>query len=388
MWSLMCSPVFISQSNLKSPRDVELVVSEVKNQFDMQLNLNVNPIPLTRDASKGFTDVLNAINPNLLFENSVKSPTLELIDDIDTFISGQISALRMDKIIQENSRDELDMQIKRVEKRCALMKQEIQSRSYKEATQRIAHAAGTAVSSNVDNLVEMAMQGQSSESISRQINDIVQNALIPEIKQVFQNMTDKVNADLHLELTNAQSTFKNLGNEDFLVKVSTLADSWGDVAKSNLKLLTGSAQKLVDSKLQHGAAAYKIITGALGIATNFISPVLEIVIMFLPEIIAFLAKSSKEKAQRESYTKQILNYIPTIETNICEKLIPLFKEQNENAITAISEQYQSKIDDLKKSIEAAEQYCGNNTEVENRIAILEDAKDKLKTIKGALNVQQ
>jgi hypothetical protein len=376
--------VFISQSNLKAPRDVEQVINEVKNQFDIQLDLKVDPIPLTRDASKGFASVLNTINPNLLFENAVKSPTLELIDDIDTFISGQISALQMDNIIQENSRAELDTQIKRIEKRCALMKQEVQSRSYKEATQRIAHAAGTAVSSNVDNLVEMAMKGQSSESISRQINDIVQNALIPEIKNVFQNMTDKVNADIRLELKNAQSTFKNLGNEDFLAKVSSFAESWGDTAKSNLKLLLGSAQKVVDSKMQHNAMAYKVIAGTLGIATNFISPVLEIAILFLPEIIAFLTKSSKEKAQREKYTKQILDYIPTIEANISEKLVPLFKEQNENAILAISEQYQSKIDSLKKSVETAEKYCENNTEREKQIADLEKYKAKLQAIKGTL----
>lgn len=376
--------VFISQSNLKAPRDVELVVNEVRNQFDMQLDLKVDPIPLTRDASKGFVDVLNAINPNLLFENAVKSPTLELIDDIDTFISGQISALRMNNIIQENSRAELDMQIKRVEKRCALMKQEVQSHSYEEATQRIANAAGNAVSNNVDSLVEMAMRGQSSDEISRQINDIVQNALIPEIKNVFQNMTDKINADIRLELKDAQSIFKNLGNENFIAKVSSFAESWGDTAKSNLKLLVGSAQKVVDSKMQHNAMAYKVIAGALGIATNFISPVLEIVIMFLPEIIAFLAKSSKEKAQRESYTKQILNYIPKIEENISEKLIPLFKEQNENAILAISEQYQSKIDSLKKSVETAEQYRENLAEAERRIADLEECKEKLQAIREAL----
>ena len=230
----------------------------------------------------------------------------------------------------------------------------------------------------------MAMRGQSSDEISRQINDIVQNALIPEIKNVFQNMTDKINADIRLELKDAQSIFKNLGNENFIAKVSSFAESWGDTAKSNLKLLVGSAQKVVDSKMQHNAMAYKVIAGALGIATNFISPVLEIVIMFLPEIIAFLAKSSKEKAQRESYTKQILNYIPKIEENISEKLIPLFKEQNENAILAISEQYQSKIDSLKKSVETAEQYRENLAEAERRIADLEECKEKLQAIREAL----
>ena len=46
---------------------------------------------------------------------------------------------------------------------------------------------------------------------------------------------------------------------------------------------------------------YKAVTTVLGITTSVINPLLEIVIIFLPDIINFLTAKSKEKNKKMKY---------------------------------------------------------------------------------------
>ena len=70
---------------------------------------------------------------------------------------------------------------------------------------------------------------------------------------------------------------------------------------NNIESLT-----LKDDLGNNRSKLYKLGTTILGLTTTIISPILEIVIIFLPEILNFLFKGQAEKKKREELQNKML----------------------------------------------------------------------------------
>lgn len=371
---------FVSKANLRSPDDVEKIIEEVRDQVEDSLGIETDPKPLGKNAGAELSKLVSSIDPESLFAGIFSEAVEELIDYAVSAINMKIAALKADQGKNRMAIQELEESLAKLEKRRDRMVAEAQSNHFDADVDAIVNAAGAALSNKVDELTEMAMNGASSEAISQEMNAVVRSSVIPAINKVSQNASERISTSFQMELRGVENTFSAFDNPEFMAKLGTAAASLGDVAKSSLASLTSMTKKNSAAL----GAAYKTIVGALGIATNVFAPVVEIVLLFLPEIISFFTQKSRENEQREKIRSQILSSIPKMKQELREKITPVLVEQNVAAINAISEQFDSKISAMRDEIKKANDALENNEDVVVKMKNLEESRATLNILKKSL----
>lgn len=93
--------------------------------------------------------------------------------------------------------------------------------------------------------------------------------------------------------------------------------------------------------------AYKTITVVLAALTDVLNPILEAVIILLPEIINFILSKMQEGRIREC----IVSQIPLIKRRVREKVVEILQENSRSTITAICAKLDDELRQKKDEIE-------------------------------------
>ena len=263
---------------------------------------------------------------------------------------------------------------------------EARSNHYEEETDSITSSVGAAISGEINRLVDMAMKGANGDAISLEINSIVRSAVIPAVNKVSKGITEKISVNFQMELQAYEKTFSLFDNPEIVGKMGLAASQLGDMAKVAVNGISGVAKAA--AKKVGAQGAYKAIVGTIGIATSFVNPLIEIAILFLPEILGFIfgsmSKSQQEQEQREKVRSQIMNAIPQIKRELRSKIEPELQKQSELAIEAISEQFNGNIEEMAENIRKANDELENNSDVIEKMQSLEKAKAELSQLKSQI----
>lgn len=377
---------FVSKSNLRSEFDVKDICQEVQDQVEDILGESIEVKPLYKDAGAELKKLIDSIDPEQLFCKVFKDAIIQLLDELNSAVTTKIAALKSDREKNKSAIRDMEAALDKLLKRRDRMLAEARNSHFEDDIDSITSAASNAVNSEIDRLVDMAMHGSSSEVISQEINAVVRSAVIPAINRVAKGITEKISTNFQMELQEYQKTFSLFDNPEFVNKVGVAASQMGDMAKVAINGVASMAQK--------GAAkvglntAYKTVAGIIGIASNVFAPVVEVVLLFLPEILGFIfgsmSKKQQEQEQRENIRSQILNAIPRIKYDLRSKIEPELQKQNEAAIVAVSEQFNERVTALKDNIQKVNDELENNADVVEKMQKLESAKNELSQLKSKI----
>lgn len=375
---------FVSKANLRSEEDVQCIVDEIRNQVEDILGETVEVKSLGKDAGVELGKLLASIDPDSLFALVFKDALLQLIDEQSSMVATKIAALKNDREKNKEAIREMEEAKEKLERKRDRLIAEARSNRYEEETDSITSSVGAAISGEIDRLVDMAMKGANGESISQEINSIVRSAVIPAVNKVSKGITEKISVNFQMELQSYQQTFSLFDNPEIVQKMGLAASQLGDMAKVAVNGISGLAKTA--AKKVGAQAAYKSVVGAIGIATSFVNPLIEIAILFLPEILGFIfgsmSKSQQEQEQREKVRSQIMNAIPKIKRELRAKIEPELQKQSELAIEAISEQFNGNIEEMAENIRKANDELENNADVIEKMQSLEKAKADLARLKA------
>lgn len=375
---------FVSKANLRSAEDVKSVTEEVRDQVEDILGETVEVKSLGKDAGVELGKLLASIDPDSLFALVFKDALLQLIDEQSSMVATKIAALKNDREKNKEAIREMEEAKEKLERKRDRLIAEARSNRYEEETDSITSSVGAAISGEIDRLVDMAMKGANGESISQEINSIVRSAVIPAVNKVSKGITEKISVNFQMELQSYQQTFSLFDNPEIVQKMGLAASQLGDMAKVAVNGISGLAKTA--AKKVGAQAAYKSVVGAIGIATSFVNPLIEIAILFLPEILGFIfgsmSKSQQEQEQREKVRSQIMNAIPKIKRELRAKIEPELQKQSELAIEAISEQFNGNIEEMAENIRKANDELENNADVIEKMQSLEKAKADLARLKA------
>ena len=165
-------------------------------------------------------------------------------------------------------------------------------------------------------------------------------------------------------------------------------DVWIEKISQTTKEFLQKAQSgLIDfsKKLKSGENAgrlYKAITTIIGLTTTVINPLLEVVIVFLPEIILFFTQGYAENKKREQAREQIINsVIPSVKTKLRSEMPSLLNEQISAMIEAVSDKFEEQLRQKEAEISKAVKEKGDDVQdIEAQILALENAKEEIKTL--------
>ena len=375
---------FVSKANLRSEDDVRCIADEVRDQVEDILGETVEVKSLGKDAGAELGKLLASIDPDSLFALVFKDALLQLIDEQSSAVATKIAALKNDREKNKEAIREMEEAKEKLERKRDRLIAEARSNRYEEETDSITSSVGAAISGEIDRLVDMAMNGANGETISQEINSIVRSAVIPAVNKVSKGITEKISVNFQMELQSYQQTFSLFDNPEIVQKMGLAASQLGDMAKVAVNGISGLAKTA--AKKVGAQAAYKSVVGAIGIATSFVNPLIEIVILFLPEILGFIfgsmSKSQQEQEQREKVRSQIMNAIPKIKRELRAKIEPELQKQSELAIEAISEQFNDNIEEMAENIRKANDELENNADVIEKMQSLEKAKADLARLKA------
>jgi len=356
----------LSKTNLKPKDEIEKIkeyVSEQLEDFDYDKDIYL----LDDKNGEILKNILNTIDVDEIYKKLFSNDIEELYFKIESEINTKIATLKSSKDEAKEVLIKLTQSIEDLKKKKENMIQELLNKKYINADNIINKVIGE-ILKNEEYLVELAFKRQGFEE---EINDILRNVLIIELRKSFERTSYDVIEELRLELKSLNFNEFQI-DENWINKISTSTEIFIKNALNGLETIKGEMEKK-DGKL------YKIITSILAITTNILNPIIEIVLVFLPDIISWIFKSNQEEKAKQQIREALhTQIIPKIRMNLQRTLPDIINKETENIINIVSEKFEKEIESKKLEIEGTlKEKEEKINEIEEEILKLENKKEKL-----------
>lgn len=335
--------IIINKCDKKIPTEVEKVKNHIKNMLLAHTGFDY-PIITTSihdlDILEKLNELVESFDVNYLYDKNVTSELVyikELIEDSLVIIqdneSCDLSELDNEINLREKAKTEL---INSIDSKKAKIKSEIRG----NMKNKIIFLVRNGLTNQADYLATGALI--SAESLQQRVIEIVRPILITEVEEYSEVAIDAfVNK---LEVSLLKSFDEELDLEQIIKsvyeKIKGIIDS-GKFNISNRSIFELDSNKKFNSM---SAKLYKTISTAIAISTNVLAPIIELLIVFLPDLVN-LFKSIVSDSREEKAKKIILNeIIPQIIAKLHNELDVPLQDVEEAAINGVVLTIQELID--------------------------------------------
>lgn len=325
----------INKEDKKSPN--ELI--HVKKFIEMQVGSLCNNEPkiitaskFTGDSNDKVIELINSFDGQSLFERKFKSDISDILNDIEFALNSMIKTSTIDH-------SQFDIEIEKKEKarivlrdKVAIERKKLKSNLQNVVKQQLIDDIRNALQMNISVLTSAAISG--NDAFSRAVNDILRPILIAKTNEYVERSFSDFVGNINIE--------SKLGD----INVEGLQD-----------VLSNLVKKMNDtpSKIKGSNGTFKSITTILAVATSFVAPWLELIIIFLPEILTMfgiMSENSKRDALKNKIQNEVIpNIIYKIGPNIEESLKVIEEEiskETEMEIEKLIDIETSALDEIKK----------------------------------------
>lgn len=335
--------IIINKCDKKIPTEVEKVKNHIKNMLLAHTGFDY-PIITTSihdlDILEKLNELVESFDVNYLYDKNVTSELVyikELIEDSLVIIqdneSCDLSELDNEINLREKAKTEL---INSIDSKKAKIKSEIRG----NMKNKIISLVRNGLTNQADYLATGALI--SAESLQQRVIEIVRPILITEVEEYSEVAIDAfVNK---LEVSLLKSFDEELDLEQIIKsvyeKIKGIIDS-GKFNITNRSIFELDSNKKFNSM---SAKLYKTISTAIAISTNVLAPIIELLIVFLPDLVN-LFKSIVSDSREEKAKKIILNeIIPQIIAKLHNELDVPLQDVEEAAINGVVLTIQELID--------------------------------------------
>lgn len=312
----------VNKEDKKTPTELMKVKNFIQIQAKSLCNSEVNVITTSKyeeGSSQKIIDLINTFDKQSLFERKFKKNTVNILSDIEFALRSMIKASSFDN-------SQFDIEIEKKEKGRVILKEKI-SIERKKLKNNLQNVVKPQLISDIRNALEMNVEVLTSASISgneafsRTVNDILRPILISKTNEYIENSFS-----------------------DFIGSIS-IESNLGDINVEGLQeILSSLVKKMSDnaSKPKGGNSTFKGIATILAVTTSFVAPWLEIIIIFLPEILKVFG-AMNENNQRDALKNRIRNEVIP---NIIYKIGPSIDESLQMIEEEISRETERELENL------------------------------------------
>ena len=302
--------IIINKIDKKLPKDIIEITEHIDNIIINNLGFEI-PIICTSIYKDDVFDVLNKIITNfdvqILYEKNMTS----ILEKNKNMI---VDALELIKNHEVCDVDEIELEI---ENRKKAKEQLFASINREECN--IKNKVHNEIKSNIVETIKNDLNRQ-AESLAKQLlmgAESLQNAILSIIRPVLVNEIEKYSNEISDKIVESISCFdSNLISEDIKLDevLINIHNKLNDLKTSGQINNSESIKKILDQgnvklkTISNNKNLYRTVTSIVAITTSVINPILEILIVFLPEIIN-LVKSIFGKSPQEEALEIVLNQI-------------------------------------------------------------------------------
>lgn len=370
--------------------------------------LSKENVQLTTENIKQHLQSLNGVNPDLVNTSAVDDEQLPeklkrmiqsfkskdmlqhcFDDEIIFLLDRCLSGLKLAKGAISFDTSSIDREIRRCERvkealktRFEQKKDQIHRDFQNQVSERIISDIRGSLMENVETLTSAAMQGP--DSFKQCVNGIIRPRLIESTNEALGNFATNIVSDIGDILEHTSDGIPDLsGKVDQLAELSRRSvESFKSHSGQWIKGVARVATKSMGAE----KVLYKTITTTLAVVTNVIAPILELVLIFLPDILSFVSKYF----ERNKVQEQIENVaIP----RLCGELTPKIKESMDSVQSSlmqeIEEKFQTEIEEQMKVLKQLQSSKKEKQEeIDGKIQSLTQDIAKLEQVKSTFEVAQ
>ena len=337
----------LSKTNLRADSEVDEIATKIEEQASDAFGSRRAVRRIGLDGAAQLELALGAIDPEHVIQNLFGVEIKHAYFEITESINATIAALKASSADNAHAIEEMAAHLQKIERKREDLIADVEARYSTSAVRSCVEEVGRALEQGMNELVEAGMSAN-RDTLSRAVTEIVRGALIRKIKAQMSEISQRIVADFSLEL----------GDLNALMSAYTSDADWANHVTANASQLLEQASRGVSrlgevlGNKDNAKAIYRVATTILAVTTNVVFPVLELVIIFLPDLLApFFEARRRETIERNIRTEMI----PGIKSSLHEKLPEIFKEQVALVIGQVSAQFESAIAEKKAAIETLEQ---------------------------------
>ena len=363
----------LSKTNLRTENDIKAVQNIIEDQLKDYFDFNKEIILTDNSSGLELEKILNNIDIEELFKKVFLSDLKFNHIENESSINIILSTLKVSREEVLKTITELENSIKNILNKKEQMIEEAEEKYSNTNIDGIINKITNELNLQKEVLISYAIANPNN--ISQEINEIVKNILIPEIRKRIKDVSNRIVDDFSIELKNLENNLDNSNfDNNWIEKISYSTKNILEKAQNGLSTIVDERRsKETDDKL------YKAITTILGVTTSFVAPIIEIIIIFLPEIVRFISGKAKEKQQKEKISEQIsISIIPEIKRKLRETIPQIFNDYLKNTIETISQEFETQLEQKRQEIIVTQQDKEDNIkDIEQEILKLENIKKDL-----------
>lgn len=366
----------LSKTNLRTKSDIDDVADQIKDQLEGQFDYTKELVRLDFNGGENLRKILTDINPEDLFKRVYQPELVHLHANLRSAVNTRLATLTSEKEEIAEVQERLQKQIKNLEQRqknTLLRVQDYVQNSNKGVINRI---YGKLLEQQ-GVLVATAMRSQTE--FSKELNELVKDVSLRELKAQFEKIRDDAISDIEAEIS---ANFNGIGSLNF--------SHFG----SELKLEAMKPNEPVVSPVPMDSGTWNTIKLAVDVVSTLfpvLKPVTKVVSVIASVASAIfggsevkqttpqISQADIEANQRRQIETQYQTVIlPKIKYELESKLPESLKENIQSLIDEINRQFSEKVNAKQREIEQeAQNQAMPQAEIDKRIAALTQAGQEL-----------
>lgn len=367
----------LSKCNLRAPDQVEEVQAYIDDQLGVYFGEHCRSIALGNQDGEELTNALTALQPNALFSrlfiDILKDQNFEVLAQINL----ALSMLKKDKNESEQAARSLEHALAKLLEQRKDVESDLKDRYSGKMLDRCLRNLDNALNESLEELVTLG-SGKNRSALSNALSDIIRSSLGSTIKSEVQdistNMVDRIASNL--SATSSQMSMLDISG------------NWSEELSSKVKfslertteMLSDWSTRLSD-RAEHekngGVMLYRSLSTVLAVTTTVVNPLVELVIIFLPEIIKMFNGGGDE---RESFRQKLTGEVfPNIKAELRGKIPAIIDEQLNAMLKKISDGFEEQITKQKHVIDSiAQENLQLEAQIGEKTAALENLANAVK----------
>ena len=362
--------LFLSKADLRPDSEVAAIAGNIGARLKDDFDFGGSVMPVDMAGGQSLAKMLHAIDPEALFGEQWH-PGLEAhFFELDGRLNTRISSLQKDERENQEAIDEIAAGLGELQRKKEEMIADVRARYSTNRIDAIVEGIGAALGAAVEELTELAMSG-GEDALQRELSEIVHTSLVNQTEAEMRQLHQQIAEDLVGSLEGISATLSSYDN------ASTEQEAREVLGKVKEVLTNLPANKRREISLG-GRTGYRVIATTLAITTSIVIPLLELVIVFLPDIIEFF----RRRQQRAEIRNQLIGtVIPSVKRTIRSELPKHFDEQVNALINEQAEVLDEHIKARQGEIAAAERAKQDELrDIEQTIAELTNIRDRIRSL--------
>lgn len=367
--------IVLTKSDKKSPSQIEQIRQNVVNQASYLFDAEVPVITYSKfddSARERLADAIRTLPIQSIFEQTTVPILEELYSYVQMALQQSMKAATLDIHELEQEMTKRKKVKKELEEKLMSERTKLTNRMRVQVLPGIIEAVESALYANSTDLAKAAISGE--RAFSSRVNALLRPVLLENTKKFTEESYEQFlrEIDFHTLLAN---------------QTEEMVQGLQEKIRQVTELLTHANKKSDDLN-----KTYKAIMGITAITTTVVAPWLEIVLLFLPELLKIFGvggmDSQIEKVRVSIENEVIPQIIEKLQPSIQESLLDIESQLMEDLEASIHLAISIEEEALKNVLEAIQQadqnYQSQVSDFEQKHSFIEQQLDLLKQTAGGL----